>query len=373
MELSKMTRTKTLLQRELQEYRNSLLITPLVVSGVLLLLMLLSVLFANRLTIIGDNVQHLFDADHEGSGVHISINVDDEGNTEIVRDEDGTVPQPPEPVEPPLPGESVQELVVIEEPTDAEAEEWNFSQEWTFTPPRTERRRTETNEEFDSLNPVFNGVNMLFMVIMFFVSINYLLGCLYQDRKDRSILFWKSMPVSEWHEVLSKLSVASLAVPVVFLVVSVITQLFCMLLAMLLIWRVGGEATATVLANVQFIPLIINQMGGLLVWVLWTLPVYAWFILASAGARRSPGMLAFAIPLVLIFIETVFLDSTSVLTAIGNHMPRHVDGDDAASMGLYAYGPVWSSLDYIGMLIGAGFAALAVSAAVWLRRHRFEI
>jgi hypothetical protein len=42
-------------------------------------------------------------------------------------------------------------------------------------------------------------------------------------------------------------------------------------------------------------------------------------------------------------------------------------------MGLYTYGPVWSSIDYLGMVLGIVVAAGMVSLAVWLRRHRFEI
>ncbi|MEP5766460.1 MAG: hypothetical protein ABJ308_17800 [Halieaceae bacterium] len=366
MELSKTVKIHTLLQRELQEYRNSLLITPLTIGGLLLLLMLGSVLFAGRLAIMGDGVMHMLMSEDSGSGVNISINIDDDSDTEIVRQEllvspEGGLLEP------------AQELIIIEEPDAGDAEDWNFSGEWSFSPPHRQTRTNSSEEEEETLNPVLNGVHMLFLFIMFIVSINFLLGTLYQDRKDRSILFWKSMPVSEWEEVLSKLAIASLVVPLVFLAVSIVTQLISVLLAMLLVWRMDGHSTEVVLGNIQFVPLILNQLGGMVVWILWTLPVYAWLLLASAAAKRSPFMLGFAIPLGLVFIETVFIGSSYVLSAIGSHIPRMINGDDTLSMGFYAYGPVWSSLDYVGMLLGVGFAALVIAGAVWLRRHRFEL
>ena len=39
---------------------------------------------------------------------------------------------------------------------------------------------------------------------------------------------------------------------------------------------------------------------------------------------------------------------------------------------MYVNGPVWSSLDYLGMVMGLGVTAVFVTAAVWLRKHRFE-
>ena len=54
-------------------------------------------------------------------------------------------------------------------------------------------------------------------------------------------------------------------------------------------------------------------------------------------------------------------------------MPHLVGDDDSASMGMYLHGPVWSSMDYAGMALGLVATGLLVSAAVWLRRHRFDL
>jgi hypothetical protein len=370
MELSNRMKIHTLVTRELQEYRMSLLMTPLVVGGVFLILMLGSVLFANRIAFLGSGMMNVLSGDSD-SGFVLEINIDEEGDTHIVKEElsgDGGL-QTDNPDAP------LQELVIVDVPDEVADDSWNFSQEWTFSPPRRHNPDHDHDGEsitVDSLNPMLNGLNSLFLLIMFFVSVNYLLGALYADRKDRSILFWKSMPVSEWQEVLCKLGVASIVVPVVYLAVSLVTQLFVSFLAMLMVWRMGGSASDLVLSNIQFVPLLLNQLSASLIWALFTVPVYAWLLLASATAKRSPFLLAAAIPIGLVFIEKVLIGSNHVLMAIGTHLPRHVDGSDAASLGFYKYGPVWSGLDYIGMLLGFAFAALALVGAVWLRRHRFE-
>jgi len=78
------------------------------------------------------------------------------------------------------------------------------------------------------------------------------------------------------------------------------------------------------------------------------------------------------IPLALIFIEQVFIGSSHVVTALSHHIPTLTD-EDRKSMGLYINGPVWSSLDWVGMLLGLMVAAGLLTGAVWLRRHRFEV
>lgn len=368
MELNNRIKIFTLLNRELQEYRTSLLVTPLVVGGALVVLTLISVLFANRIALLGDGLMGLLSGE-ETAGWNVQVQIDSEGDAHIIEreeikdlnDESGSDSTP-------------QELVIAPLPEPLGEEAWNFSQTWTFTPPQRGKRagRKEHDHEIDSLNPVLMGVNNLFLFIMFLVSVNYLLGCLYSDRKDRSILFWKSMPVSEWREVLCKLAVASLIVPVVFLAASLATQMLTMVLSMLLVWRMGGAPVDLVLGNIQFGALFLNQIGGSVVWALWTVPAYAWFMLASAAAKRSPFLLAVAIPIGLALVEEFIVGSHLVLTAIGNHLPHLVDADDAQSLGLYVFGPVWAELDYLGMLLGWGFAAAALSGAVWLRRYRFE-
>lgn len=341
------------LQREMQEYRNSLLLTPAVVGGLLVLAILLSVLLANRLAFIGEGAMEVLVSEHStgGSGLNITISIDENADSEttITRD-----------------------FIVVEEEAEVDDEEWNFSREWNFRPPQREGSDTPLNEDISTLNPAMNALHALFQIILLFVTVNYLLSCLYQDRKDRSILFWKSLPVSEWQEVLCKFVVASFIAPLAYFAVSIVTQLLTLVLAMLMVWRLDAGSPFLVLENIQFVSLFGNQLGGYFIWALWTAPVFAWFLVASALAKRSPFMLGFGVPIALIFIEKVFLGTDHLAMFVAQHVPR-IANEDAHSMGIYMYGPAWASLDYMGMLIGLLVSAPLVYAAVWLRQHRFEV
>lgn len=345
MEANKSMKVFAQLQRELQEYRMSLLLTPFITGGLLVVLMLGSVILSERVSVIGDGVMQVLAHGEDSPGVSVSISVED------------------------------RQYTVIEETEELDEEDWNFSREWTFRPGRSNDGSVEEMVEgpVGSLNPVLNGLNTLFLLLLMIVTVSYALGSLFQDRKDRSILFWKSLPVSEWQEVLCKLVVAIILAPLAFLVASFLTQLAYIFLAMVLVWRLEGDAFALISSHIQLVPLFLNQLSSVLIWALWTAPVFAWFMVASALARRSPFMLAFGVPLALIIVESVFIGSNWIPWAIFNHVPHMVDGNDAASLGMYINGPIWSSLDYLGMVLGLGVTAILVSAAVWLRRHRFEI
>ncbi len=340
------------LQREMQEYRTSLILTPIVVGGFLVIAILLSVLLANRLAFLGEGAMEvLVNEASTGGGLNITISIDDDVET--------VAPQR-------------QDIIVIEEEGEVVEDEWNFSKEWTFRPPQRQQSDTPLDEDIETLNPAFNMVHVLFQLILIIVTINYLLGCLYDDRKDRSILFWKSMPVSEWQEVLCKLGVASLLAPLAYLAVSIVTQLFVAVLAMLMVWRLDAGSPSVVLENIQFVDLFGGQIGAFFIWALWTVPLYAWFLLASAAAKRSPFMLGFGVPIGLCLVEKIFFGTDFLLMFIASHVPT-LRESDAESMGMYMHGPVWATLDYIGMLFGLVVGAGLLAGAVLLRKHRFEI
>ena len=341
-------RVFTLVQRELQEYRNSLFWTPVAIAVALTVVMLLSVLLANRISVMGDSLMQVILHEESASGMNITIHLTDDGDHEVT-----------------------QEYRVEQQEGPIDEEEWNFSREWNFKPKAGPESDDQVEDKVDSLNLMLNLLHSLLIMVLVLVTVNYLLGTLYNDRKDRSILFWKSMPVSEWEEVLSKLAVALVVAPAIFIGVSILAQLACILLAMLMVWRMDMDAYQLILGNIDFVPLFLNQIGGWLLTALWVAPAYAWLLLASAAARRSPFMLAVAPVVGLMIIEGVFLGTEHVSAAIVNHVPHYNSGGSA--VGFYFYGPDWSSLNFISILLGMLFAAVAIAVAVYLRRYRFEI
>ena len=337
-----------LLRREIQEYKNSFVYTPLVVAGVLLFFMLVSVVVAKQITVVGDSIMETLSDKHAGAGMNITISFDDEGVKRDYRVRDETTAH------------------------DPNAEEWNFSREWTFNPERREKSLHEMHEDIESLNPVLDVLHGLFLLLLLVTSVNYLLGTFHHDRRDRSILFWKSMPVSEWQEVGAKMTTVCIIAPVIYLAASLGTQVASALLGMVLAWRMDMDPSQVVLGNIDFIALLRGQVAGMLIWVLWAAPFYAWLLLSSSVARRSPLLLAVGVPLALIVLEQLFIGSAHLSTAFGNHIP-HPGEESADSLGFYFREPRLMSLDYVGMLLGLLVTAGLLLATVWFRKHRFEL
>ncbi|HEX5693449.1 MAG TPA: hypothetical protein VFY00_02390 [Arenimonas sp.] len=134
------------------------------------------------------------------------------------------------------------------------------------------------------------------MGVMAVVGFFYCLGSLYDERKDRSILFWKSLPVSDRETVASKLFTAAIIVPAVGVVGATVTALLIMVVLSVFIlmhganpiylWDVGAIARA-----------IFNMVATIPVYALWALPTIGWLMLCSAWFRRVPFIWAVLIPI----------------------------------------------------------------------------
>ena len=348
---SRSARAFALTLREMQESRNSLVWTPVGIAVGLVLIMLLSVLLANRMSVLGGTMLHVLLEEESASETKITINIDRED------------------------GEKNTSYTVERSESPVDEEEWDFSKEWDFEPGNGEELQDKIQEKLDgqieNLNPVLNMVYNFMILVLFIVSTTYLLASLYNDRKDRSILFWRSMPVSEWEEVLSKLGVALVVVPVIFIAISLVIQVAYILIAMLLVWRMDMDPFELVIGNIEFGSLLFNQIAGWMLTAVLITPIYAWLMLASAAAKRSPFMLAIAPIIALVVVEKVFLGTEFFADAVDNHLPHITDGGD--SLGFFIYGPEWSAINYLSVLWGLVFAAVALTGAVYLRRYRFEI
>ncbi len=139
-------------------------------------------------------------------------------------------------------------------------------------------------------------------IIMLLVLTFYLLDCLYAERKDRSILFWKSLPVSDGLTVLSKFLVAVVVVPLGVLVLAAVCHVL-----LFLVWQLG-VATGRLPDVLTWSTLMWFKVEGvmlasLLLGALWYAPVAATFLLVSAWARRSPIMWVTLAPIVAMVLE----------------------------------------------------------------------
>ena len=369
MSLSASQRFRALLRREYLEHRGAFFWTPIAVAALLGVLMLGSVLLANRISPIGDLfLQTLLQrGEVMQPGMAISITLDD---GRVVQPTPSDRPEPPGAAESPQP--SGQEIV-IEVEDEAAREPWNFSRDWTFQPPRDDVEEPDApgpDATVQTLNPVLNVVHGLILLIAYAVIINYLLGALYDDRKDRSILFWNSMPISEWEVVLSKFATGLVVVPLVYTAVSLALQTILVLLVLFMGSRMELDPVADVLARIDFGSALRDSLGGWLLTALWVAPACAWLLLASAVTRRAPFLTAMLPVLGLLFIDKFLLGGRRVGEAVLNHVPHFGDG---GSVGFYVLGLSIVDTDLISLVSGLLFAAVLLAAAVWARRHRWEI
>jgi ABC-2 type transport system permease protein len=217
----------------------------------------------------------------------------------------------------------------------------------------------------------------LLMATTLIVAVFYCLDALHGERRDRSILFWKSLPVSDLTTVLSKAIIPLFVLPLITFGIT-----FALWVVMLLLGSVvlmgSGLGAAAALPYLSFPQMSMSLLYHLVAFHgLWYAPFYGWLLLVSAWARRVPFLWA-TVPLLTIGIfekmafNTAYFagvlgyrfggggeDSTSKATEMSLAMLNHFSpGQFLASPGLW-----------VGLL----FAAACLAAAVRLRRSRDPI
>jgi ABC-2 type transport system permease protein len=210
------------------------------------------------------------------------------------------------------------------------------------------------------------------MATAFIVGIFYSLDALHGERRDRSILFWKSLPVSDLTTVLSKASIPVLFLPLFSFAVVVATQSVMLLLSTLVLLG-SGLSVDTLWTQVSLSQAVLLY-HLLTVHVLWHAPIYGWLLLVSAWARRAAVLWA-ALPVLAIAIVERIAFNTSHFAAM---VIYRFTGPEDGSM-TEAVGSSTHSLTHInpgaflsspGLWIGLAVAAAFLLAAVRLRRNQ---
>jgi ABC-2 type transport system permease protein len=239
---------------------------------------------------------------------------------------------------------------------------------------------------------VILGTSVFFSLVLAFVVFFYLLGALYDDRKDRSILFWKSLPASDTLTIASKLLSAMVLAPLIFWVIFILTQVVMAAIASVMVFSVGENPWTLFLSVVN--PL--KPWGLLLVSYLatslWFLPVYAWLLLVSSFAPRIPLLFAVLPPVVFAILQVwisflkTFTFNDSLFGLIGewvSNSPAIMSFEVEDGQGMVALGlPLTDDFDHAitlanildrlfstQMLAGLAVSAVFLALALWLR-HR---
>ncbi len=134
-------------------------------------------------------------------------------------------------------------------------------------------------------------------LVLAFVVFFYCLGALYDDRRDRSILFWKSLPLSDTQTVLSKVISALIIAPLVATLAAVATMFGFLLIISIVAVTHGGSPTTLIWGPASPVSLSAGLLAAIPVYALWALPTAGWLLLCSAWAKSKPFLWAVMLPL----------------------------------------------------------------------------
>jgi ABC-2 type transport system permease protein len=229
----------------------------------------------------------------------------------------------------------------------------------------------------ESLDFPYEFAAGLIMGTGFIVGIFYSLDALYGERRDRSILFWKSLPVSDLTTVLAKFAVPMVILPMLTFAIAVVTQ-FVMLLLTSAVLLGSGLSTGTLGARMSFFHMSLMLLYHILtVHGLWYAPLYAWLLLVSAWAPRAPFLWAFLPPFVIWGVEKIAFRTSHFLGLLQYRLagpePSTATPRSGNVMEMISALTPAQFFSTPGLWIGLAVAAIFLATAVRLRRYREPI
>ena len=227
----------------------------------------------------------------------------------------------------------------------------------------------------------------IFALGAWILMIFYSLDALYAERRDKSILFWRSLPVTDAETVISKLLTAVLVIPLTAFAFVVVTHLLNLILWSIWLSIQGGDAGHILWSAA---PLFDNWAATLIIAVampLWLSPLIGWFLFVSAFTKRSPLLIAFlpmfVVPMLeklvsstSLFWDAIFARSVRPPLFKGIDVSGIFDEDNfqiaADTASLLAKIDLARFLSSPSMWLGLVVCGLFTTAAIYIRRYRDE-
>jgi len=212
------------------------------------------------------------------------------------------------------------------------------------------------------------------MITTGLVGVFYCLAALNGERRDRTILFWKSLPVSDRTAVLAKAFIPQVVLPFVAFAVIVATQVVMLLLGTVDL-ALNGLAPTVLWSQVPLGSLWVVLAYGLVALSLWQAPLWGWLLLVSAWAKRMTFIWAVAPPLALCLFEKIAFDTSVCFHLIGQRLAGGFELFTHSGKGGGIQTDL-TKLDPVGFLTDPGLwgglvvAAAFLAGAIWLRRRR---
>ncbi|MDN5864143.1 MAG: hypothetical protein L0I62_02850 [Gammaproteobacteria bacterium] len=232
------------------------------------------------------------------------------------------------------------------------------------------------------------GIGFVFYILFAISSIAYLLSCLGDDRVDKSVLFWRSLPVSDTSTVLSKVGAVALLGPAIIWIATIVTHLL-VLFAIACLASARGATGFTVFAS----PLALFGTWALFGWAmlltaLWWLPYIGWLLAISSIFKKRAWLWGVLAPIIVGFAEvilsSIFTSNTTshFFAFITKHLivaPLYYWGNPSIGSAYLTAGVHQSFFTQAGaithfltepsMWIGAGIGIGLIIFAIAARRH----
>ncbi len=211
----------------------------------------------------------------------------------------------------------------------------------------------------------FSMAASVILLSSFIVGIFYALDALHAERRDRSVLFWKSMPVSDTVTVLAKVMVTFALLPAIAFAVALATQVLMLPIA----------HNSLPLGDLSLGRMTVVMMYGVAIHALWFAPIYAYLLLVSAWAPRAPLLWAILPILALAAAEKIALGSAFLLSVL-RYRVLGAMSEGFLPNALHSPITQLSQLEPArffaspNLWLGLAFAAACIYGAIRLRRHR---
>lgn len=230
----------------------------------------------------------------------------------------------------------------------------------------------------EAISMPYSAIAASLVVTAFIVAVFYCVDALHGERRDRSVLFWKSMPVSDWTTVLSKALIPLLVLPLFTFAIIVPAQLTTLVASRLTL--IGdARGTETLLAHVHAMDSAIVALYAVAVVALWLAPIYSWLLLISGWAPRAAFVWA-VLPLpALAAVERIVFNSSHFGLLLKDRLigwfSQAFTFDTQVCVAIDPLSQLTPGkfLSSTGLWIGLVFAIIFLAAAVRLRRYRGPI
>lgn len=327
-----------LLKREWLEHRTALILPPSIMLGLMVLALLVGVVFSSRITVD-------INFDEDTAGTPRSHNLLPQTRAKIYMVQSGAY----------TPSNSGFRAMNVAAPDAAHTAALmqiaeNSSGEKFSIGPEDATDGILDGSGFDHLQ---SYLAVPFLIVMLFITFMLAINVTWDERKDRSILFWKSMPVSDAKAVLAKFAFLGWVTP--WATVAAILMAHIVLAVVLdfysdenLILRLLTDSGFY--SNTSFLLLSVILLG------FWLAPVYAWLMFIGAATPRSPLLAATFIPIILMVLEKILFDTDVIWSFIVQHLtpsPLPMTDDNWSKLPQFFANPgLWIGLAIAGGLLG---------------------